>query len=482
MVRQAGVLSAATYLDQLVAMIRGLLVAWFLGPSLYGVWNLFKTYLQGAIYAGLGASWALPRELPFNSGQDPEQSNERKNQLLKQTTLSFSLGIAVVVTVLTLAYSFFDAAEGLRTEIRLAALAFILNVVHVYIPHQFRGELKIYQLARYVVLYGLLNSIFGVVLMGFYGISGLLMGMIITSSLLIFALIRSKELTFTYRINKDVLKGAIIVGFPMMFVSIAPRLMASLDKVIIFVMIGSSAAGYYSLAAFFSNFVDKIPVAIAAVLLPRLMLQKGKGVELGEMSHYFHKPMVLQALVVPIVLGLMVLNVESVLLLFLPDYLPAVPPLQVLVMGLYFSAIWNIPKGVLIVANKQHIFMIAVPLFLSLGVLMNIAVIRMGYGMVGVAYASVLFYFLVALTTIIYALKLLDRSRTDAVKAILSIFLPYFYAVIVVIVVGRFELSSSIIVNSLLISVLFLAGCTPLLLWADKELQILATFRNVLAK
>ena len=478
MIKETGVLTIAMYMEQLISVVRGILVASFLGPALYGVWSIFRSFFQTSVYSGLGTSWALARELPFNKGKN----ESHKSELLKHTTLNFSVLTSLIIAGVTIAYSCLDAAEGFRSEIRLGAVALVLNVIHAYIPQQLRGEKKFFALAKYWLAYSLLNTAIGLALMYPFGIDGLLWGMIITSATLTVILFRSGELCFAYGLDRQILVKAIAIGFPMMFITIAPKLMAIFDRVIIFAMIDSVTTGYYSMAAFFSSLLIKIPSAMAAVLLPRLMYQQARGSDLSEMNHLYDKPMLLQAYLVPVVLGIMVLNIEAFLGLLLPDYLPAVPAFQVLVMGMYFTVMWTIPKGVLIVFNKQGLFMVAVPIFLVLGVIMNYAAIKAGFGMIGVAYASAIFYFLVLLVTNGYALRLLNRSRAERMKTFASIHIPYLYAIVSILLVTRIDAGGSILADSILRSAIFLLCCVPLLWLAEKKLSLTERLRDIFSK
>lgn len=56
-VREATAFSLASYLFQLISVLRGFVVAWFLGPALYGVWNIFKTFLETGTRYQLGYNY-----------------------------------------------------------------------------------------------------------------------------------------------------------------------------------------------------------------------------------------------------------------------------------------------------------------------------------------------------------------------------------------------------------------------------------------
>jgi O-antigen/teichoic acid export membrane protein len=477
-IREATGLSLASYLFLLITVLRSFFIASFLGPTLYGVWNIFKTFLDAGNFAAAGAGQAVAREIPFNKAQ----GNDQHNQLIIRSTIGLCLLSGLVLALATLVFSCFDVAAGYRIEIRICAIAFVLNAVHLYIPNQLKGEKKIYLLSVYYISYASLNCVFGLLLLLYWGISGLLIGMIIANVVLISWLLSRGHLLFPWPFRWDIGRSLIGIGFPMLFVAIAPRLMASLDKLIIFWLLGSTATGYYSMAVFFSETINYIPLVLATVLFPRLMYQKGKGVDLTEMGYLYDKPLVLLASLIPVLLGLLILNIGVAIRYLLPEYLPAVPILKILIAGLFFNVIWSVPKNLLEIFDKQSIFLSAIPLFLLLGTALNFAMIQLGFGIVGVAYASVLFYFMVSLTANLYALHVMQKSYRQVMYALAEIHLPFVYGVTGLLLLQRYLTIDSELWESLLRSLIYLVYCLPLILRADRKLKLFGSLRVALFK
>jgi O-antigen/teichoic acid export membrane protein len=477
-VREATAFSFASYLFQLISVIRGFVVAWFLGPALYGVWNIFKTFMETGNYVTAGSAQAVARELPFNKAQ----GNEEKNRRITASTLGLCIAVSMVCALGALLFSLLDIAAPYRLEARLAAVAFVLNAVHLYIPNQLKGEKKIFLLAVYYIAYALLNTVAGLWLMMHWGISGLLMGMIIASAWLTGWLLWRRHLPLRPVLHWPTSRTLIGVGFPILFVAIAPKLMASLDKLIIFSLIDSTATGYYSMAAFLSETINYIPLALSTVLFPRLMYQKGKGTDLTTMGYLYDKPMIFLAGLIPVLLGLIALNIAVVIETLLPAYSPAVPVLQILLAGLFFTVIWSVPRGLLVVFDRQRVFIVAIPLLLLMGALLNVAAIQLGYGIVGVACASVLFYFAVSTLANLYVLGILDKTRAEKWSTMWRIHLPFVYALAGAALLLRYLHLDNPWAESLLASLLYLLYCLPLMIYVDRKVKLLASLRAALLK
>lgn len=477
-VREATAFSLASYLFQLISVLRGFVIAWFLGPALYGVWNIFKTFLETGNYVTAGSAQAVARELPFNKAQGRHQENQR----IAASTLAMCVAVSALIGIAAAVFSLLEVAAPYRLEIRLAAITFVLNAVHLYVPNQLKGEKKIFLLAVYYIAYALLNSLFGLVLMVYWGISGLLVGMIIATTVLTGWLLWQRHLPSAPSLHWATSRSLISIGFPILFVAVAPKLMASLDKLIIFSLIDSAATGYYSMAAFLSETINYIPLALSTVLFPRLMYQKGKGTDLTTMGYLYDKPMVFLAGLIPVLLGLLVLIIPVVIKTLLPAYTPAVPVLQILLAGLFFTVIWSVPRGLLVVFDKQRIFIVAIPLLLLLGALLNVLAIVLGYGIVGVACASVLFYCAVSTMANLYVLGILQKTRGEKWRTMLRIHLPLVYAVAGVVLVQRYLQLDNEWLECLVRSVAYLAYCTPLMLYVDRKVELVASLRAALSK
>jgi O-antigen/teichoic acid export membrane protein len=295
-------------------------------------------------------------------------------------------------------------------------------------------------------------------------------------------LLYRRHLPVGFALRWDISRGLISIGFPILFVAIAPKLMLTLDKIIIFWLLDSTATGFYSMASFFSETINYIPLALATVLFPRLMYQKGKGADLSQIGYLYHKPMLLLSLLIPVLLGLLILTIGIVIRYLLPEYLPAVPVLQVLLASVFFTVIWSVPKGLLVVLDKQRIFIVAIPLLLLLGSLMNVMVIKLDYGITGVAYASVVFYFMVSTLANVYALRILQKNKRQITVTLIQIHLPFVYAMAAVLLLQHYLITDSELLQCLLRSAVFMVFCLPMVVYANHKLQLFVLLRAALFK
>ena len=469
-IREAVAFSASTYIFQFISLIRGLVIIQVLSPSLYGIWSILRTFLQSSSYLGFGSYQAMVREVPYYEGQGKPELGLR----VKQNTLTWCLLVSLLAGMATWAFSFTASATDFSLEIRLSALVFILNAVYIYITFQLKSEREIFLLSRVYLIYAVLNTVFGLALIFAFGITGLLAGMALSSSVIIIGLARTRHFSLKLQLQKETMVKLIGTGFPIMLVAATTYLMTSIDKLVIFIMLGSVETGYFSLASFFSEIINYLPYAITTVLLPRMVFQLGQNRNPGQLEHYYTKPLFLLAGIVPILLGLIFINIDLVILYAMPKYESAITVLRILIMGLFFAVVSTMPKNILIAFNKQKILMRWVPFFLLIGALIDVYAIHMEFGIVGVAIGSAIVLFGVSFLTNFYALSILKKTPREKLVTVIKIYGPFLYILSVLLLTFQVSVTNGhLALTNVLRSLVFCILCVPLIVYVNKHSEIL---------
>jgi len=464
-IKDAAALGSTLYFSQALYMVRGFIIARVLGPSSYGVWSIFRTVFNCAPFLGFGTQEALVREVPFSMGK----GNHEQTPVIIQTSLSWNLLLSVSVSVAAFILSFTPLIREYNSEIRLAGLVFILNGIHLFMQPKLKSEKKIIFLSKYLLSYAVLNFIFGLAFLFSLEIHGLLLGMII-SHLILFAFLLSKgHLSLNLSLNRKVLRRLLGIGFPIMVITSLFYLMRNIDKFIVITMLGKKVGGYYALAAFISSVVRYISFSTSSVLLPRVMYTYGKTRNIKDLETYYIMPVTIFAGFVPVILGLIYLNVGAVINLFLPKYLPSVAAMQVLITGLYFTTIWGPPTNMLIALNKQKGFMYITGAVLLCGIISEVVVIKSGFGMIGAAAAASSMFMLASFTANFSALLLLKKNSRQILISLGSIYLPFIYSLAGLLAVSLIRISVEPIVDSAVKSLFYFLFCIPIFLYTEKK-------------
>ena len=469
-IRDAAALSGTLYFSQALYIVRGFIIAQVLGPSTYGVWSIFRSFFGSAPYFGMGTQQAMLREVPFSIGE----GDKFKKKIIIQTTLSWNILLTSVVMVIVLILSFTGFAAGYRIEIQLAGILFVLNAIHLFMRPKFKSEQKIFLLSKYLLSYAVLNTVFGLSFLFFFKLTGLLMGMILAQLVLLTFLIINNHLSLNLSIDKNILKELFRIGFPIMLLWFLVFLMGNADKFIVFIMLGKTKAGYYGLAAFVSSMVSYISYSISTVIFPRMMYVFGKTHEIKQIEKYFKKPIIILSGITPVILGIIYINIEAVINLFLPQYIPGITVLHILIAALFFSTIWGLPTNLLIALNKQKKFMYMTAFILLLGIILDLVIIRAGFDMNGVAVITTFIFFLASAVANSYALFSLKYKLKVIFKHLSVIYFPFIYSFAVMVFIVSISISKNIFFDNLLKSLIFLTSTIPLIFYIEKHSNIIS--------
>ena len=118
--------------------------------------------------------------------------------------------------------------QWLVVEMRLAGVAYILNVIHLFVTRKLRSEKNIRLLSNFTIAYAILNTILGLALLFLYKINGILLGMIISNLLLLAYLVKTKNLSLHLKLDFKIIGRLIKIGFPILIIGMA--IMEKMEK------------------------------------------------------------------------------------------------------------------------------------------------------------------------------------------------------------------------------------------------------------
>ena len=470
LIKDATALSGTLYSSQILYIIRGFIIARLLSPSFYGIWSILRSFFGTASYLGFGTQQAMLREVPFSAGE----GNKEKKSVIIQTSLSWNIIISSFVMVLVLVFSFTGFASGYETEIRLSGILYLLNAVHLFMRPKFKSEQKILLLSKYLFYYAVLNTVCGVILLFFFKLSGLLLGMIIAQLSILIYFIINGHLSLHLFIDKKVLKELFRIGLPIMILWFLVFLIGNVDKFIVFILLGKTNAGYYGLAAFVSSMVSYISYSISTVIFPRMMYIYGKTGERKHIEKYFTKPMFILSGIIPIILGIIYINVKAVINLLLPKYMPGITVMHILIAALFFSTIWGLPTNLLIALNKQKKFMYITATLLCIDIILDLILIKIGHGMTAIALVTTFIFFLSSALANGYALFTLKKGFSEIILNLVMIYWPFVYSFAGMFFIIAFSYSNQIIFDNLAKSLLFILFNVPLIIYIEKKSNIIS--------
>lgn len=465
-IRETVLYSGSQYAAEGISAVRGIIIAFILGPSYYGVWSILKTILAGSELMGWGATQGMSREVPYRRGKH----QQRVCRVIQQTSLTWGIIISAVIAAGMVIVSFSTRATSYRSEIRLAALAFIGTFLYYWIRLKLRGENKIDAIIKCQLLHVAINTVVGIGFLFFFKINGLLVGLIVSYILVFSYLYRLGEWVPPYDLQKRVLWQLLRSGFPIMMLSVTIFFMYRMDNLFVFFLLGKHMAGYYGLASFICLVISYIPISMTTVLFPKMLYRFGETDDRGKIEAYFKKPIIFLSLFMTILLGCFFITIDVPVYFILKEYIPAIQSLKILILSLFFASVMKIPNAIIITFNKQLKLMVINIFILSLGASLDYAAIYFGYGISGVAYATGFVFFLICSASTLYSLYSLRKTLEEGGKILARVYGPFVYCLISLsIVYNVFPIELPLTTLCLVRMVLFLFLMTPIIYLLNKE-------------
>lgn len=468
-IKEATAYSGVQYFSQFILGIRGFIIAKFLGPSLYGVWTMFKTLIATTKYSSLGTSYAMTRDVPYNIGTNKSENNV----ILQKNVLSMRVMISTIACLILFILSFTKKYKGYQVEIVILGMVYIIQNIYNYIQEKLKSETKIITLSKYDLAFAILNTLFGISLLFFLRISGLLFGMFLSYVVLLIAAMKKEEIALSFGFQKSSLFSLIKTGMPIMMIYVSFYLMNNIDKIFVFAFLGSTLTGYYGLASFISAIVNYIPATITTVLFPRMMQKLGRTKSRKAIEEYFSKPIFIISLLMPVILGIFYILIDLPIIYLLPKYIPAIDAIRVLILTLFFPSILFIPINILIAFNKQKMYMIISFFLILFQAALQYHGIKLGYGITGVAAATGISFFAASLLSNMMVMRLFKRSAADMAMHSLKTYLPFVYSIFGLYISYILTAGiSGILLKGLSSTLIFIILMMPFLIYLNNKTRI----------
>jgi O-antigen/teichoic acid export membrane protein len=197
------------------------------------------------------------------------------------------------------------------------------------------------------------------------------------------------------RFQFDVFKGLVKTGFPIVLFNLIFEFLRTADRFVVFFLLGEEPMGYYGVAVMILGLALSIPAVSREVIEPKLMENLDRATPAENVEHFVTRPLMNTAYLMPFVIGPSILLLPVIIPLLLPDYAPGIEAAQVLLIGSFFLATTHAMRGIIVAYQLQLKAAILAFMLLMLNITLSLVAVQLGYGILGVAVASSLSFFLI---------------------------------------------------------------------------------------
>lgn len=485
MIKDAATYFSSLFLAQIFLFVGGFLVARFLGPTNYGIWNGLQLILLYASYSQLGVVNALNREVPLQRGKGDLLKLERTRSAAFGVVVSSSLMMSGVVGL----YSFAASSSHpplIILGLRFMAMIVFLQQVYGYAEVCIRTEHDFSTVSRLRRWRAMLDMSLAAFLSFVFDLAGRLWAATLTWIAALLYVWGRRAVPFRPTFDLDETGRLIAIGLPIMLVGLVSGLFQTIDRVLILKFLGQTDLGYYGIGLMAMSTLGILPGVAAEILYPRLAERYGQTGSPSQLKEYVLTPTYLLAHLLPLFLGMMYLLIPYVILMALPKYAPAIKPARILILGGFFFAIAGFASDFLNTINKQAINLMAQIASLAIAVSSTYAFLRLGWGIQGVALATVLTSLLYSLGLLGYVLVRHFSTPIDSLKSLWSLYFPFIYCLGLLLLIdlipaGAIDRDIPSLPVVLLKAVIFALLIFPLIAHANRRVPFLPELFELVA-
>jgi len=470
-VKDSAIYSASTVISQLVGVLTSISMRKFLTPEAMGVWTTLMLIVSYSLFTELGVFTAIDIKVPYLRGKNvsPEIQN------IRDVAFTFAIAISSVLVIVLFIVSFILSGRipgyvilGLRMIALIIAATFFYNLYIVML----RADKNFFLLSKAIVVNSLATLLFVASLAYLYGIKGMYLATL-------FAMVASwayvkfnSKYTLKLSLNIGLIKSLSSIGLPILIAGIAYTVLLSIDKIMIIKMIGAKELGFYSIAILAMTYTHNFPKLFGVVLFPTMQEEFGRNDSREHVLKYVKQPIFIMAYVFPVLLAFVYFGVPVLVRYVLPKYIPGIDSMKVLLSGCFFISMAPLTSNFIMTVNKQKTL---IPIITSIALFclaINYGAIKMGYGLVGVAVATSITYFLYFAIMYFYVLLHCEKIRS-VTKAFLSICIPFAYSLTIVVALEHLAGLQSPLLKATVQATAFFIAYSPMLWYVNRKTMLI---------
>lgn len=456
-VNDTAFLSAAGYLNQFFHFIRGFIIARLLDPTLFGYLSGARLVLLFTTQMHFGALHGMTREFSIYKGMnDNENFKKTKNNGVSLITI-FSTFIVVGIIL----YTFFVQDKyspyiiwGIRAFATIAFIRQSISICHALL----RVDYRFTEINTSRIVQGFSSLVLAVVLVLWFGLYGAFLSSLLASILTFSYLVKRIKIDFKFDLDKKSVKNLLLIGAPISFFYFNAEILNGISRLMIINFLSVKQLGYYAIALPFINLINTIPRSVSYILYPKMLETYGSSdKKIKSTQRYFQIPTQLNAVIIAFAVGILFLSIKYVFFYLLPRYTEAVTIVRILSFTTFFYGIRILAIRVLITQKSFKILFIFQVVAILVNIVFNLILMKIGYGIIGVAITTVISYIIYTVLTLHYTLSQFYQGFCRVLLNQLKLYWPIVYVGIILLGMSIINIFNVDVIRGLTIDIYQLA-------------------------
>jgi O-antigen/teichoic acid export membrane protein len=374
-----------------VAALTGLGVtlyaATILLPEEYGTYGLLILWLTYVNLVTPGMYIAASREMPVFLGKGQEQEATR----VQNISLSAELLFTIIPTAVALGAAFIYTDTIMRNGLLIIAVSFIaIRLSNIWAQMIFTRE-RFNTVALVNIIIAVVSPAVIFISLRWLKIYAMILGPPVAYAISLIYYWTRGRIGFRFKLDRQEITRLTKVGVVLQGLVVVTIAFRMADRTIIASMLPLEQLGLYVFAIGFLTYGLSFFEDFARVLQPVLWRHAGTAASIFKGFQDTRRIAVYLALGTGIVIPLAQLAFTLIATLITKKYIDSIPIFYVLSYNLYLMAIAVVPSLILnsSLVNKQNIALLFYAIGLAVSIGLDILVVRLGYGVIGIAWVTI---------------------------------------------------------------------------------------------
>jgi O-antigen/teichoic acid export membrane protein len=419
---EIGSVMGASVAGRLLRFVKVLAVARLLSPESYGAFGVLAVLINYAQFLELGASTAAFRDFAAAVGRAEPREAWRAAGRME----SLKLLAAALLGAGALAAAFWpgiphDLRQSLAALPAIALSSALLSQVLLHV----QAEGRAHDYGRVTVLAGASDLVLCVGLTAIGGLPGLLLASALSPLAALAWAAGRRALARPRWIDGTTLRRYLRTGLPLAAIALVDQSLLSIGQLLVMTLLSLRDLGLYNVAFALAEGVRTLGMAAATVLGPRLLREHARtGGRLEAIRRHTLQPVLVYARALPLPIALLWVGGSYALARFYPAYAGAVRPMQVLLLASSFLVVVGGVTTFLFAIDKHPRNLLFITPALVLNVAVDLVLLRLGWGLIGIAAGSLVTYFVYAAAVLWYVSGHFDRAWSPRLRFLSGALLP----------------------------------------------------------
>lgn len=409
-----------------VSLLASLYIATVILPDEYGIYGFLLLWLTYASFISPGIIAAGSREMPGLLGKGKVDTAIRiQNASLTPELIWILIPFAAIIIA-----SFFFTDFTYKAGLIIVAFSYLTGrLVTYWSSYNFIRE-KFNTVAVANLIQFIAVPILTLLAVSWLKVYAMLLAPLVVNIVLWIYYIKKGSLNYTFVLDRKEIFRLLKIGIVLQAGTVVFCVYQLMDRTIIAAMLSQEQLGLYTYALMFVMVALTIPASFTNVLQPILWRHAEKAKTIIEGFKDAKRIAVYFALGTAMLIPLIQVGFYLIVNLITKNYIDCIPIFNILSYNLYLTSILAIPSIVLqsSIVNKQRISLLFYAIGLVICILLDILVIHLGYGVVGVAWVTIGSQGLVTLAIYWFTRRYMFADTAEYLRFLTKILIPFFVA------------------------------------------------------